>query len=275
VRHAAVRHAAKALASASDLVRTVPDGVVVLLYHRVGGSSGLEMDLSVDRFERQIAWLASQHRPTALDTAMDELAVAERSGAWPDSPPIVVTFDDGTADFVDAALPILVRHHVPATLYVATHFVQRGVAFPDGGRSATWQGLRDALTTDLVTIGSHTHHHLLLDRVPPDVVDDELNRSIDLIGEHLGVTADHFAYPKAVPGSPHADREVRRQFRTAALGGNRPNAPGRTDPHRLRRSPIQASDGMRWFVRKAGGGMALEEELRQRINRRRYAGVTT
>jgi hypothetical protein len=44
-----------------------------------------------------------------------------------------------------------------------------------------------------------------------------LDRSIGVVGERLGVTAQHFAYPKAVLGSPSAQRAVRKRFRSAAL----------------------------------------------------------
>ena len=100
-------------------------------------------------------------------------------------------------------------------------------------------------------------------------------RCVELIGEYLGRRPRDFAYTKAVAGSPAADRAVRRRFRSAALGGERPNRPGATDPYRLARSPIQRSDGMRWFERKLAGGMAAEEGLRRLLNRWRYAGATT
>jgi hypothetical protein len=38
--------------------------------------------------------------------------------------------------------------------------------------------------------------------------------------------------------------------------------------------PVQLSDREVWFRRKALGGMALEESIRQLVNRRRYAGLT-
>ncbi len=103
----------------------------------------------------------------------------------------------------------------------------------------------------------------------------ELDRSVELIGERLGVTATHFAYPKAVLGSPAAQSAVRDRFRTAALAGTRPNPYGDADLHRLSRTPVQVSDGERWFRRKVAGGMALEDVLRRRLNRRRYEGATT
>src|SRR5439155_10614918 len=99
---------------------------------------------------------------------------------------VVITFDDGTSDFVDVALPILARHNVCATLYAATSFIEGGVDLPDGGRPVSWSALRDACATQLVDVGSHTHRHLLLDRIGPAEVADELDRSAGLIGERLG-----------------------------------------------------------------------------------------
>jgi peptidoglycan/xylan/chitin deacetylase (PgdA/CDA1 family) len=263
--------AVKASAAALDLVRPRPDGVVVLIYHRVGGASGLEVDLPDALFEAQVAALAESGRAVALGAALDRLRHVPEEGPAP----VVVTFDDGTADFVDRALPILVRHRVPATLYAATAFIEEGRPFPDDGRPVSWGGLADACSTGLVEVGSHTHRHRLLDRLPEAEVADELDRSIELIGEHLGHPPLDFAYPKAVPGSPAAARAVRARFRSAALAGTRANPYGSTDPHTLARSPVQRSDGMRWFHRKAAGGMELEDRLRQVLNRQRYAAATT
>jgi peptidoglycan/xylan/chitin deacetylase (PgdA/CDA1 family) len=262
----------KATSAAVDAVRRPAHGVVVLIYHRVGAGSGLEVDLPEDLFEEQMSRLAASGRVVALGTALDLLDTASP----PAGPaPVVLTFDDGTAGFVDRAVPILARHGLPATLYAATAFIDEGRSFPDEGRPVSWQGLADACASGLVDVGSHTHRHRLLDRLADDAVADELDRSIELIGAHLGRPPLDFAYPKAVPGSPVADRAVRARFRSAALAGTRPNPFGATDPHALARSPVQRSDGLRWFERKAAGGMALEDSLRRRLNQRRYASATT
>jgi peptidoglycan/xylan/chitin deacetylase (PgdA/CDA1 family) len=270
-----LRRGVKSASAALDTVRRPRGGVVVLIYHRVGGGSGLEFDLPVDLFEAQAEALAASGRVAPLGDALVRLAVpADPADAHPGDP-VVVTFDDGTADFVDRALPILERYRLPVTLYAATSYIDEGRAFPDEGHPVSWRGLADAVATGLVDVGSHTHGHTLLDRLPPAEVAGELDRSIELIGDNLGHPPHDFAYPKAVPGSAAADREVRRRFRSAALAGTRPNPFGGTDPHRLARSPIQHSDGMRWFERKVGGGMAMEDALRRALNRWRYAGATT
>jgi peptidoglycan/xylan/chitin deacetylase (PgdA/CDA1 family) len=271
-----LRRAVKGAAVAADTVRRPPRGVVVLIYHRVGAASGLEFDLPVDLFAAQAEALAASGRVVSLGAALTRLAgPVDGAASRADTDPVVVTFDEGTADFVDHALPILERHRLPVTLYVATAFIDEARSFPGDGRPVSWRGLADAHATGLVDVGSHTHGHRLLDRLPPDQVDDELDRSIELIGGHVGHPPLHFAYPKAVAGSAAAVRAVRQRFRSAALGGCRPNRFGLTDPYRLARSPIQRSDGMLWFQRKLEGGMALEDGLRRLINRRRYAGATT
>jgi peptidoglycan/xylan/chitin deacetylase (PgdA/CDA1 family) len=266
--------AIKTMAAAGDRVRRPPRGVVVLIYHRVGGGSGTEVDLAPELFDEQIAWLADSGRVVTLDHALDMLATPASESSPRAGDPVVVTFDDGTADLADVATPILVRHGVPGTVYLATRFVDEGVPFPDDGTPLSWAAVSDMAATGLVTFGSHTHGHLLLDRLPPTDAADELDRSRDLIASHVGAPADHFAYPKAVPAAGDVEALVRDRFRSAALGGNRPNPYGSTDVHRLARTAVQVSDGMAFFYRKADGGMALEGTLRRAVNRARYRAAT-
>ena len=274
----------KKLAAAGDRLRPPASGVVVLIYHRVGGGSGTEVDLSPQVFDEQMAWLAASGRVVSLDDAVDLLDPAGVRADARDEPggvgsgdvvddPVVVTFDDGTADLADNATPILERHGVTATVYLATEFVDRGMAFPDDGRPLSWSAVRDMAASGLVTFGSHTHRHRLLDRLPPAEATDELDRSRQLIEDHVGAPARHFAYPKAVAGSAAVEPLVRQRYRSAALGGNRPNPVGRTDVYRLARTAVQVSDGRGYFVRKARGGMALEDSIRRAVNRVRYRTV--
>lgn len=262
----AAKQTLKLAARGADAVIGEQSGITILIYHRVGAGSGGEMDLEPRVFEDQLSWLRERHRVLTLDDAVQELA---RPAGTPQSPGVVLTFDDGTADWVDHVLPALDRHGLPATFYVSTDFVDRGAPFPGDGRPVSWSGLRELASSPLATIGSHTHRHLLLDRLASDQVAEELDRSVELLEDHLGLRPDHFCYPKAVAGSTTADAAVRRRFRSAVLAGTRSNRPG-VDLHRLARSPIQRSDGVRSFRRKAAGGMRLEDDLRRGLNRLRY-----
>jgi peptidoglycan/xylan/chitin deacetylase (PgdA/CDA1 family) len=268
--------AVKATSVLADQVWRPPRGVVFLLYHRVGARTPTAVDLPTALFDDQMAWLASKELQVGIDEALTSLAgPAPSDDAMSEPDPVVVTFDDGTADLVEVVLPILRNHHIPAVFYLATDFIEHARPFPNDGVPLSWAAVREAVSTGLVTIGSHTDTHALLDRIDPAAAAAELDRSRQLIEDHAGVSPLDFAYPKAVAGTPEVEALVRARFRSAALGGCRPNPYGRTDAHRLSRSAIQLSDGMRYFERKARGGMALEDRLRRVVNRRRYANAVT
>lgn len=251
--------------------RLVPrhQGVTVLIYHRVGGGSDSAVDLPVDEFSAQMAHLASNHSVLGLKDAINALKSADGCGAA-----VVVTFDDGTSDFAEHAVPVLVDHGIPATLYVATHFVDQQEAFPWDAPPATWSQLAEAVATGMVEVGSHSHRHLLFDRIDRAAAADEVNRSVELIGDHLGTTAAHFAYPKALAPSPETELTVRAAFRSAALAGSGVNRAG-TDVHRLRRTPIQRGMTIERFEALCNGAGRLEGVVRERSAPWRYRQATS
>lgn len=263
------RRALQRAARLYDRLRPPPDGVVVLIYHRVGAGTNSAVDLPVDVFQQQMALLAATRSVLALDEAVTRLA----DGPTPSG--VVLTFDDGTPDFYEVAVPVLERLGLPATLYAATGPIDRGAPMPWGVPAASWDDLRKAVATGLVTIGSHTRDHLLLDRLDRDAVAEQLEASIASITEQIGVAPRHFAYPKAVAGNSVAEIEIRSRFASAALAGNRVNEAG-CDLHRLARTPVHRADSPDTFARKIAGGMRLEGTVREVVTQarsRRSAGT--
>jgi peptidoglycan/xylan/chitin deacetylase (PgdA/CDA1 family) len=98
--------------------------LTVLIFHRVlPRQDPLYPDeLTSQAFDSICAWMASWFNVLALDEAV----VMMQEGRLP-SRAACITFDDGYADNHDVALPILQRHGLPATFFVATGFL-------DGGR---------------------------------------------------------------------------------------------------------------------------------------------
>ena len=230
-----------AVAPAGVVTRRRPGDLIVLLYHRVADGAA-EIELPPSTFEEHLRYLRRREHVLGLDEALG-------GGGG-----VVVTFDDGTPDFSETVLPLLVRYRVPATLYLATGLV-------DGGRTGlSWRQLREAVDTGLVTVGSHTHSHADLRGFDERACDEEMRRSKDLIENRLGVACRHFAYPWAV-GSAPADRVARRLFDSAALDAWRTNRRGRLDPYRLGRTPVLRSDGVVLFRAKARGVLDGEAAL--------------
>ena len=178
---------------------------------------------------------------------------------------VVVTFDDGFRDFHDHALPLLVRHRVPALLYLATGLVQDGGP-PPTPESLSWSQLEEAVATGLVTVGSHTHSHVSLARATEDRAEEEMRRSKELIEDRLGIPCRHFAYPWAV-GSAPADRVARGLFDTVAWDAWRTNRRGGIDRHRLGRTPVLRNDGRMFFRAKVRGRLDAERHVYRALRR--------
>lgn len=277
-RSSTIRGAWKRAAFLVDGLLPAQTGTVVLAYHRVGGRTVSPVDMPTSMFERQMAHLRALGSVLPIDVGLRRL-VADPGRPGRTSKPfegdIVLTFDDGTADFADEVMPQLIEHDLPATIYVATSHIDDQVEFPGGAKPLSWNALRDCVSTGLVTVGAHTHTHALLDRCDPMTIDLELDVCNDRIATELGIEPAHFAYPKAIAGNPYAERAVRRRYRSAAVAGTRINRPGATNPWHLRRSPIQNADKWPGFLRKVEGGMRTEDDVRRLINTVRYRGKTS
>lgn len=100
----------------------------ILIYHRVLPSPDALRPGEIDaaRFEAQVAFLA---RHFTLMTVGDA-AAALREGRLPERA-ACITFDDGYADNWTVAHPILARHGVRATVFVATGYLNGGRMFSD------------------------------------------------------------------------------------------------------------------------------------------------
>jgi peptidoglycan/xylan/chitin deacetylase (PgdA/CDA1 family) len=96
----------------------------VLIYHRVLPETDAfnNWDVTAGEFDLQMDLLARHFSPLPLTEAVERLA----TGSLP-ARAVCVTFDDGYADNAEIALPILIKHKVPATFFVATGYL-------DGGR---------------------------------------------------------------------------------------------------------------------------------------------
>ena len=85
-------------------------GVRVLMYHRISGDVAEFPGLHVDVFREHVAWLTRHYTPIRA-TDLDDAGHTERAT----KPAVLLTFDDGYADNLLVATPILHRFGVPAT----------------------------------------------------------------------------------------------------------------------------------------------------------------
>jgi peptidoglycan/xylan/chitin deacetylase (PgdA/CDA1 family) len=101
-------------------------GPLVLLYHRVGREKSDPQLLGVtpEHFAEHLDVLSEQFETMPLDRLIE---TARRSEAPRCA--VALTFDDGYADNLLAAKPLLDRYRMPATVFVASGYVGRGRPF--------------------------------------------------------------------------------------------------------------------------------------------------
>ena len=172
----------------------------ILMYHSISRYATPEFKqfvVSPLSFADQMAYLYQQaYTPVTVSQFIDMRS--QGSSALP-MRPIVITFDDGFADFYTHALPVLVQYNFPATLYVTTAFVNGTSRWLErAGESMrqmlTWAQLREINALG-IECGAHSHLHPQLDTLPGSIVRAEVVQSKRLLEDHLGRQALSFAYP--------------------------------------------------------------------------------
>jgi peptidoglycan/xylan/chitin deacetylase (PgdA/CDA1 family) len=101
-------------------------GPVVLLYHRVAQAVTDPQLLAVppEQFADHLALISDRFEPVPLPDLVTRVRAGRESRDV-----IAVTFDDGYADNLFAARPLLEQHGVPATVFVASGLLRSGRRF--------------------------------------------------------------------------------------------------------------------------------------------------
>jgi peptidoglycan/xylan/chitin deacetylase (PgdA/CDA1 family) len=228
--------------------------VPILMYHSVSDiPTASTRALSVDRaaFAAQLNYL---RRKGFTGLTFGELCTRRRVGQPLPPHPIVLTFDDGYADFMEAALPMMIERGYPATVFVTTGWLRdagpnaAGTA-PD--RMMSWAQLAE-LTAAGAEIGAHSHSHPQLDQLPPPRLRAELADSKHMLEDHLGQPIESLAYPYGY--STKRVREVTREvgYLQAAGVANAVATPA-CDPFRVPRLTIRRSTSSKVFARTTNG----------------------
>lgn len=246
-------------------------GLYVLIYHRIGADMGQEMDLPAARFAEQMRELRDGFRIVSLLDGLEMLA----RGEVPNRDLVAVTFDDGYREVYSAAWPVLRHLKIPATVFIATGFVDGSSPAPiragasGAGAPAlalTWDQIGEMTESGLMQAGSHSKTHRDFDTISREEAEDEVAGAKETLARHAGAAAvDVFAYPRAIAAHENV---VAAHHRFAVVGDGTKNVVSSFDPLRVSRTPVRASDGMFFFRRRLEGMRPLEDEVYARMRGR-------
>jgi peptidoglycan/xylan/chitin deacetylase (PgdA/CDA1 family) len=250
--------------------------VPILMYHSVSDRPNVEtrpLAVRPSALSEQLSYLKeSGFTPLTMADLIASLH-GEDDRHLPDRP-VVVTFDDGYADFHSEALPLLERHNVPATVFLTSGWVS------DAGKEAagrpldtmlTWSQAREAASCG-IEIGGHSHSHPQLDQLPDNELRQELWRNRALLEDKIGVLVSTMAYPYGY-SSARVRREVRRAGYRAACAVNNALAADRHDELALPRLTVAENTSMKMFSRAVEGSQVPLIYVRERMLTKGYAVV--
>lgn len=159
--------------------------VPVLLYHSISDTAADPWSVDVVDFRRDMEQVVASGRTTLTAAAYGAGLRGETT--LPPSP-LLITFDDGFADSLDVAAPILAELGLAATVFVTTGYLGRE-------RMLSPAGLRELAAVDGVEIGSHSVSHPHLDVIRGERSRHEIEESKRGLEELLGRAVESFAYP--------------------------------------------------------------------------------
>lgn len=235
----------------------MPQRIPILMYHSIdqpADSREREICLPLAVFERQMEFLHLEgYTPFSLDLLAEVLA---GKGELPFRP-VVITFDDGYADNLATALPVLQRYGFPATVFVVSGFVGGSNAWHTAEgmpqrRLLSWDEVRELHRAGVV-VGSHTVTHRRLPQLASAEALEEIEESKRVLEERLGAPVNHFSYPYGEMDGAVAAMVREAGYRSACTtmsGFNGVDA----DPFALRRLDIYGTDTLPRFVRKLAYG---------------------
>ncbi len=196
------------------------DGVIpILMYHSISRQSGAAFfrpyAVPPERFAEQMAYLYNNGYTTL---GVTQLIEARQKNHIPERC-VVITFDDGFADFYVDALPVLKRYNQTASVYITTGYVGATSLWmqPDEGNRPmlTWEQIK-AIQEAGVEIGAHSHTHpQQLDVLPVNKAYSEITRSKELLEQQLDRPILSFAYPHGCH-SPSLCQMLKRAGYTSA-----------------------------------------------------------
>lgn len=183
----------------------------ILTYHRIVPiRRGCQPSWNVtpDRFRSQMQGLLRRgYRPWPLTQLVDMVA----AGRPIDDNVFVVTFDCGYANNYLHALPILDQLGIPATVFLATGYLNSGEPFPFDDwplkgswkvNSDTWRPLaltecHTLLRSGVIEFGTQTHTHEDF-RNRAAAFRGNLRTSVDFLYHHFGIVRPPMALPYGI-----------------------------------------------------------------------------
>jgi len=255
--------------------------IPILLYHSVSDAPPMwirSFSVTPSAFRRQLELIRESG---AAPLRVSDYAAALAGEVSLPARAVVITFDDGLADFRDLAMPALDDAGLPATLFVTSGFLE-GVSLPPGVSRPVGPWLDRKALPELLAqgleIGAHSHTHPHLDTLSVGAARAEVERPKEVLEEILGARVHSFAYPHGFLSST-VRRLVRESGYTSACAVKNALSSATDDPFALARLTVRADTSLAelgaWLEGRGATVSPSRERARTRVWRAYRRGRAT
>ncbi|MEO8759318.1 MAG: polysaccharide deacetylase family protein [Bacteroidia bacterium] len=134
--------------------------------------------------------------------------------------PVVITFDDGYEGVYSYAFPVLKELKMQATVFLITSCLgdeneKFTNEWSEGGRPLTTHlsvsMVKEMLTTNLISIGCHSHSHKIFKNISTDEIGHEISISKQIIRTLLNYKTTLFSYPGGYVGEKETTYKILKE----------------------------------------------------------------
>ncbi len=161
-----------------------PDkGVIALMYHRFNEnkypSTNIKNEIFLEHLDQinnsEIEFISFDKFSQIIKTKIEKNY-------------LLLTVDDAFESFYINAWPVLKKKKIPFILFVSTREIGKYGYM-------TWQQIKEIESSNLATIGNHSHTHEYLIDWEEEKIRDDLEKSIKIFKENLDYSPKLFSYP--------------------------------------------------------------------------------
>ena len=158
-------------------------GLISLMYHRFEENKYPSTNIKIADFKSHLEILRESNikfiNPKDFEKEINDNKKQRK---------LLLTIDDGFLSFYNNAWPLLKKNKIPFILFVSTREVG---AF----NYMSWDQIKEISKENFVEIGNHSHTHEYLVDETDEIIEADIQKSINIFKEKLGKNSEFFSYP--------------------------------------------------------------------------------
>ena len=160
------------------------------MYHNItpNESESLDLTISTQKFEAQLHFLVEHNYTSYLVSELvNSQSISEKS--------VVLTFDDVTQNQLEFALPLLKKYNMKATFFIPFSYMGKSDLWNDGCEKIMSIKQLKSIDEETIELGHHSFFHKKYTTLTSDEIQDDFDKSFQLIAENGLKVYPVLAYP--------------------------------------------------------------------------------